>query len=269
MPTESDTIAAAASPATRQSLAEDLRRLGVAPGMTLLVHTALSALGWIAGGPVALIQALQDVLTPEGTLVMPSHSGDLTDPLLWNNPPVPPEWVPIIREHMPAFDPALTPTRALGRTAELFRTWPGVLRSNHPHTSFAAWGKQAEFVTANQTLVGCLGEGSPLARIYDLDGHVLLLGVKHGNDTSLHLAEYRAGLAKQEINGAPVFENGVRVWKEIIDIELNSDVFEALGDDFERAFPVSIGRIALAEARLFPQRPAVDFAVGWLKDHQS
>ncbi len=56
-------------PRTRESLGADLRALGVTPGMTLIVHSSLSSLGWVCGGPVAVVQALMDVVTPEGTLV--------------------------------------------------------------------------------------------------------------------------------------------------------------------------------------------------------
>ncbi|MCP4425789.1 MAG: AAC(3) family N-acetyltransferase, partial [Chloroflexi bacterium] len=126
---EEQTIKNAHSPRTRASLAADLRQLGVRPSMTLLVHSAMSRLGWVNGGPVVVIQALQDALTSEGTLVMPAHSGDYSDPAGWENPPIPPAWHQTVRDTMPAFDPALTPTRGMGRIAELFRTWPDVRRS--------------------------------------------------------------------------------------------------------------------------------------------
>jgi aminoglycoside 3-N-acetyltransferase len=265
MPETTDLIARTPWPRTRESLAADLRQLGVAPGMTLLVHSSLSSLGWVVGGEATVVQALLDVLGPDGTLVMPAHSGANSDPAQWSRPPVPEAWWPVVREHTPAFDPHLTPTRQMGRIAELFRRWPGAVRSYHPQVSFAALGPQAKFITANHTLEDSLGEDSPLARIYNLDGWVLLLGVGHGNNTSLHLAEYRQPAPPKRVeNSSAILEDGRRVWRTYADIDLNDEPFPDLGAVFDRTGHVRVAQVGSAEARLFRQRPAVDFAVAWL-----
>lgn len=106
--------------------------MGLEEGMVVIVHSSLSAFGWICGGPVTVVQAFMDSVGEEGTIVMPTQTADNSDPSGWQNPPVPQEWWPIIREEMPAFDPEVTPTRGMGKVVEAFRTYPGVKRSVHP-----------------------------------------------------------------------------------------------------------------------------------------
>ena len=265
---ETNAIGKANAPRTRQSLAADLRLLGLEAGVTVLVHSSLSSLGWVSGGPVAVVQALMDVLTPSSTLVMPTHSGDLSDPARWENPPVPQSWWQTIRDTMPAFDPRYTPTRGMGSIVETFRKWPGVLRSAHPAMSFAAWGRHAQLITAGHDLDYPLGEASPLARIYDLDGWVLLLGVGYDSNTSYHLAEYRAPGAEPDILGAPVLVEGQRQWVEYKDIDIDSQIFPDIGAKMEEVVPLSLGQVGSAQSRYFRQRAAVDFAQEWLAQHR-
>jgi aminoglycoside 3-N-acetyltransferase len=256
-------------PITVRSLAAELRELGVRPGMVLLVHCSLRSLGWVCGGPAAVILALQRAVRPYGTLVMPAHSGNLSDPAQWRHPPVPKGWQEEIRACLPPYDPNLTPTRGLSAVAELFRTLPDVVRSLHPQMSFAAWGAEAITVVSDHGLEYGLGEDSPLARIYELDGWVLLLGVDHAVNTSLHLAEYRASWpGKTEVDsGAPMLVGGHRRWKRFRDINLCCEDFARLGRDFTRRYSALIraGRVGLARAQLFPQRACVDFAVRWME----
>ena len=270
---ESKVVEKTKTPATVESLQTDLCVLGVRPGMVVLVHSSLSAMGWVCGGSVAVVIALQEVLGSTGTLVMPAHSSGLTEPSRWESPPVPESWWPVIRETMPAYDPVLTPTRAMGIIAETFRKQKGVLRSSHPQCSFCACGPQASYVVTDHSLSFGMGEHSPLARIYDLHGFVLLLGVGHKNNTSMHLAEYRANFSTKRIvqEGAPISESGLRTWATFEDVDLDSSDFDRIGEDFLRSDAGKVVRqdkVGLASCQLMPQRDVVDFTVGWLEENR-
>lgn len=259
--------ATSTSPTTELTLHSQLRSLGLAADDVVLVHCALSQLGWVCGGPVAVLQALLGVLGPTGTVLVPTHTSELSDPATWRNPPVPEAWWATIRDAMPAFDPRITPSLGMGALAELVRTWPGARRSKHPQVSFAALGPAAQQLTTDHRLDDACGEGSPLARLYDLDGKVLLLGVGHDSSTSLHLAEYRAGVRGAVQPTAPVLIDGAAQWVTWRDIALHSEDFPALGDALENTGSVRVGSVGQGVGRLMHQRTAVDFAKCWLSAH--
>jgi aminoglycoside 3-N-acetyltransferase len=253
---------------TRARIGDDLRRLGLGGGDIVLVHSSLRSLGWVCGGAVAVVQALLDVVGPAGTLVVPTHTGENSDPEHWINPPVPESWWEVIREHMPAFDPAVSRSYGVGVIPEVVRTWPGAVRSNHPHTSFAALGPAAAELMADHRLDSQLGEGSPLAALERAGGTVLLLGVGFDRCTTFHLAEYRVpGLPMGEFAAAIQTPRGRR-WSNYTDVKIDSDDFAALGAAYEETGTVRRGRVGAADSRLFPVRAAVEFAVDWIRDNR-
>ena len=268
--TEGSVVNSTPKPNTINSLKHDFEALGVKPGAIIIMHSSLSKIGWIVGGLVSVIRAIMQTLTPSGTLVMPTFTGGNSEPSKWQNPPVPESWWEIIRKEMPAFEPQITPTRGIGKIVELFRNWPGVLRSNHPMSSFAAWGKNAKFIIENHELIDDLGEGSPISRLYKLDAQILLIGVTHENNTSIHLAEYRSDFPgkKKTITGSAISVNNKQKWVEWEELELNSDDFAQLGADFESKINYKPGKIGMAESRLVSVRAIVDFGVEWLKQNR-
>ena len=268
--TEGSVVKYTTKPNTITSLKRDFEALGVKPGANIIMHSSLSKIGWTIGGPVSVIRAIMQALTPKGTLVMPAFSSENSDPSNWEHPPVPEHWWDTIRKEMPAFDPQITPPRGLGRVIDTFRTWPGVLRSNHPVSSFVAWGKNANFIIDNHELKADLGENSPLSRLYDLDGQTLLIGVNHYNNSSLHLAEYRSDFPgkKHQMTASAIMVNKQRKWIEWEELDIINEDFDQLGKDFESKINYKPGKIGLADGRLISIRDSVDFGVEWLKKNR-
>ncbi|GIG92178.1 aminoglycoside N(3)-acetyltransferase [Plantactinospora endophytica] len=256
-------------PYTTRSLAADLRTLGVGTGDVLLVHASQRSLGFVAGGTQSVVQSLVDVCGATGTVVVPTHTPDNTDPAGWRHPPVPESWWQVIRDETPGFDPARTPSRWMGVIAEAVRTWPGALRSTHPQVSFAALGAQASTIVGDHRLDDALGEKSPLGAIYRLDGKVLLLGCGHDSNTSLHLAESRQPSAPRAVTGSSVRQpDGTDRWTSWVDVELDESDFDRLGAAFEATGTTKIGRVGNSTARLMSQRELVDFATAWFADNR-
>jgi aminoglycoside 3-N-acetyltransferase len=257
------------APHTIATLADDLRQLGLTSGDVVLVHASTGRVGFVAGGPQAIVEALLAVVGTAGTIVVPTHTPGNTDPAEWQHPPVPEAWWSVIRD-APGFDPNRTPSHWMGVLAETVRTWPGTRRSHHPHVSFAALGSRAADITDGHRLDDALGEHSPLGAINRLDGKVLLLGVGHDSNTSLHLAEWRQPSPPRGHRGGAVRSpDGGSVWLTWIDVLEDESDFPALGADFEATGAVRIGPVGNATARLMDQRALVDFGTEWIAKNRN
>ena len=251
---------AGTGPCTFESLRADLAALGVRAGEILMVHSSLRRVGYVVGGPVTLIRALLEPLGPAGTLVMPCESPQCADPGAWNDARVAPQWLDTIREHLPVFDPATTPT-TMGVLAEAFRTFPGTRRSFHPLVSVCAYGSKAAEITARHSLEFCEGRGTPFEKLYDLDARILLLGVGFDRCTTLHYAESLVPGRRTTVSRYPLAVNGVRQWVEKPDMASDQGAhFPEVGRRFVESQRLHTGRIGHADAWLFANRALVDHA---------
>lgn len=252
---------------TRKDLADGLRASGLKAGAHVIAHTSMRKLGFIVGGAETLIRALLDVVGEDGTIMMPSQTWKNLDPetgVHWEEPQA---WWPIIRAHWPAYDKAVTPAIGMGAAAEMLRAWPGAERSDHPARSFAAIGKHAAYLTRDHDLCNIFGEGSPLAKLYGLDGEILLLGVGHDKNTSLHLAECRADYPGKRLasESSAIMTDGERRWVTYETLAVDDADFVRLGELYEQEQGVRPHRIGGAEVRLLKQRPLVDWAAAWME----
>lgn len=264
--------AGSARSATVESLAGDLRALGLAAGQVVLVHASMRRIGPVQGGASAVVDSIRRVVGGSGTLVTPAITADNSDSSrahLARIRGMSGAQVARFRASMPPFDPATTPSTGMGSIAEHVRTAPGAVRSAHPQTSFAALGARAARIVSGHRPDCHFGERSPLARLYEMDARILLLGVGYDVCTAFHLAEYRyAADPPRRAYRCVITNGGSRLWWEYEDVVLDDADFGAIGRDWERAGAVSRGPVGLAASRLMPLAPAVDFASAWLRAHR-
>ena len=232
----------AVQPLSVDAVAEQIRALGVQPGQLLQVHTAFSKVGPVEGGPLGLIAALRAALGEGGTLVMPSMSYD--DDYL--------------------FDPRSTPCTGMGIVAETFWQLPGVLRSDNPH-AFAASGPLASRIVAPHSLSLPHGLDSPVGRVYELGGHVLLLGVGHTSDTTIHLAEHLAGVRYRRPKHLTVLRDGVPSRFDYEEIDHCCQRFALVDGWLDEVGRQRFGVVGQGEARLASAQAIVDAAVERLR----
>jgi aminoglycoside 3-N-acetyltransferase len=262
---------------TRSRLVADLRRLGVRAGGTTMVHTRMSAVGWVVGGTETVVRALLETLGPEGTLMAyASWQEHVYRPGEW-----PAEHRDAYAAEPPAFDIATAEAaRAHGRIPERVRTWPGAERSAHPEASVVAVGARARWLTAEHPADDAYGRRSPFARLVEARGQVLMLGAPLDTVTLLHHAEALArGPGKRLVTfEVPVIEGGRVTRRAFTDIDTSAGAFPyaQLGLDEDEFLVIARaamaegigvrGHVGRAESHLFPAAELTAFAVSWLED---
>lgn len=266
-------------PLTRSGLTADLRALGVREGGVLMVHVRMSALGWVVGGTQSVVEALLEALGPEGTLA--AYAGWEDDP--YHLEEWPEEWRSAYLAELPPFDPELSAADPdHGRIPERVRTWPGARASAGHVARVVAVGARAGWLTADHPWDDPFGPGSPLARLVDAGGQILLLGAPLDTLTILHHAEALASSSEKRrvTYRIPVRRDANLAWREVRDIDSSQGAFpyERVLSEGEEAFTAiaglalsmgagRTGRAGEAPCHLFDAPSLVDFAVAWIEEH--
>lgn len=222
-------------------------------GNHVIVHAALSHFGHVEGGPVAVCAALIDAVGDSGTVLMPAFTAAET----WARPTTEQP-----RSRPVAFHADLSVSKQVGAIAEAFRRLPGVLRSNHPTHSFAAWGRHARDVLSTQRDNNPFG---PLKKINIMQGHALLLGTSLQSAAVIHIAEERFGVPYLS-RGTAVRINAAGYDERVVLENLPgcSAAFIKLEDRLEPAKVKSVP-LARGTARKVPVRHLVQLATAMLE----
>jgi aminoglycoside 3-N-acetyltransferase len=242
-----------------------------------MVHTRMSAIGWVVGGSETVVLALLDALGPEGTLMAYASWEEHVYRLAER----PREHRDAYRAEPPVFDPLTSEAvREHGRVPERVRTWPGAERSAHPEASVVAVGPRAEWLTREHPQEAAYGKGSPFARLVEARGQVLLIGAPLETITLLHHAEAIADAPGKRLVTfrVAVAEHGRIVERTFTDIDtthgafpygtlgLDEDPFAAIARAALGAGIGVRGRVGHAESHLFPAAELTEFAVAWIED---
>jgi aminoglycoside 3-N-acetyltransferase len=249
----------------------------VREGGLLMVHTRMSALGWVVGGSETVVRALLDALGPEGTLAAyaswEEHVYALEDR--------PAAHRDAYAADPPVFDPATAAvTPEYGRIPERVRTWPGARHSGHPEAGVVAVGARAAWLTDPHPGDDAYGPGTPFARLVEAGGQVLLLGAPLDTVTLLHHAEAIARVAGHrrvtyEVRMAAAGGVDDRTFDDIHTGEgaydyaalgLGDDEFAVIARGALAAGAGTRGRVGEGGSHLFEAAPLVAFATAWLEE---
>jgi aminoglycoside 3-N-acetyltransferase len=172
---------------SRQELVSGLTALRLVSHVPVIAHVDIHSFGGIAGGADTFLQVL---MSQVDTLMMPVFTyrtmvipaaGPENNGMRYNRSHG-------AFSHAEIFDPHMSADAEMGEVAELLRRQPQSSRSEHPVLSFASTGVNAALRV--QALDDPLG---PVRVLAELEGVVLLAGVDHTRNFSLHLAELMAG----------------------------------------------------------------------------
>jgi aminoglycoside 3-N-acetyltransferase len=259
---------------TRESLRDDLERMGIGSGDTVMVHAAMRKVGRLLNGPDALIMALRAAVGTNGTLVAYTDWDACYNELLDEEGRVPAVW----RDVIPPFDPKRSRAiRDNGVFPEFLRTTPGACRSDNPGASVAAIGALAGWITRDHPLDYGYGEGSPFAKLTEIAGKVLMVGAPWDTMTLLHYAEHLAAVAGKRVlrYEVPFVGSVGAVWRMTTEFDTGRPVIDQLADDYFGQVVTEYvlsgeescrtGSVGNAESLVVNAARIVPFAVKWLE----
>ncbi|QQR56949.1 MAG: AAC(3) family N-acetyltransferase [Candidatus Melainabacteria bacterium] len=254
----------------KEDLKTQLRAFDFVTDDIVMIHASLRAVGPILGGPDELINALEEVIR-DGTLMAYIGCQSPFDEI--GRKQYSPEDEAFILKSAPAFDKYVARTqRDFGSFAEFFRTHSkDVQISDNVGGRMAALGKRAQWLTADHSLNYGLGKGSPLEKLYQENGMVLLIGSDHDQVTLMHYAEAIAPIENKTVLNlqVPLLRNGVRTWVDIEEFDSSIGVlpwpderfFATICDAFIEKNNIPSNKIGDAVSYLLPAHELVDFAV--------
>lgn len=245
---------------TKEDIKESLSSLGITSGMIVEVHANYSSLKNVLGGARTIVDALLETLS-SGTIIMPLEFKGNSEPSEWDNPSVSPNLWEDVRNNIPSTNPLFSDLSDGDEIVEAFRKRDDVVFSNHPYYPFVAWGKYAKLLCNRQSTHFPLADESPIARLYELKGKVLLIGCDFSFCSCMYLAEYHNETRPIVIKGAnKQTANGDSKWKEYLDLDLDTKPFIKIGEIMHKKSMIQETNLESCKMQFFNATDAIDEA---------
>jgi len=239
-------------PVSVESLCNDFGNLGIGQGSRVLVHSSFRSVGPVERGPDGLVDALLTAIGPSGMLVVPTFT-----------------------YRSERFDPRTTPGRT-GAVSEAVRLRSDTHRSLHPFYSVAAIGPEASVLCVGHELQPGTGIDTPLDRHAAHGGLIVLIGVGHEANTTIHVGEFHAAVSYLDIPFDPTWPTTAEVVAPTGNMMCSYDrfpgcsrAFSVLEAPLRARGAVRDGTVGAAAAQVVPARAVIDEAVALLADNET
>lgn len=240
---------------TKDKVKKDLQKLGLKEGNWILMHSSLKSMGYVLGGANAVIDAFMEIVGEEGLFMVPTFT---------------------FENFVPYFEPHHTPSE-MGLITETLRQRKESVRSWHPRHSVGVLGKEAKEIVKRHLQGGSVGPGSPIYKLAKRRGYVLLLGVSHTINTTIHTAEVYADLPYLHIKDSPDFPEqaviktpaGERIKVDLAPYPTCSEGFWKLEPVMRKEHKIKYGKVGQADCQFMKAQDIIDMAVSLLKKDPS
>ncbi len=239
---------------TKNRIKKDLRNLGLKEGDWVLMHSSLKSLGYVKGGADTVIDAAMEVIGESGLLMVPTFT---------------------FTNFTPFFNPENTPSQ-MGLITGTLRLREESVRSCHPRHSVGVLGEKTKEVVSGHLQAGSVGKGSPIDKLAKQGGYVLLLGVEHTVNTTIHTAEVYAELPYlYTVKDSPDFpeqavvktpNNGEKIKVDLAPYPTCSEGFWKLEPLMRDKGEIRYGKVGQAHCQLMKSQDIIDTASSLLRE---
>ena len=252
---------------TKNDLVSMFKRMGLHKGMIVYVQSDLEKYAYINGGAQSIIDALIEVIGYEGTLVTPAFSESLVDPACDRQYLFERDVFDEIRATRLPYYKKKTPSEC-GSLSNQLMCNEAVFRSNHPTHSILSCGKYAKLICDRHPLHFSLGKDSPIDKVVEMNGYVLLLGTKYSECDIFSYASILSMKNPIRIVTSPVEKKGEKEFISMLEMDYDLKDVHVVREMMLEREVVKEDYLGNAQCAFFQAKEASTLAQGYFNSFE-